>query len=210
MKTRFNNIMSKIPVIQNRTKLIISMGLLAFTFVMYNVYSHSIDSRLCLAAMCFSFLGDVALNCTPHEKRPHFLLYLGALFFMLAHNSYANAYWSLISQEGVRNLGAAAATAFVFLLFSMTVLTAIITKSVPKKSMILVFCIYTFVVGYNFVMICSYSYSHKAISFVGALSFLISDFIIGIENVFKIKSDTLRKLVWIFYPIGQILIIACR
>jgi len=48
------------------------------------------------------------------------------------------------------------------------------------------------------------------LSFVGALSFLISDLIIGIETVFKIKSDILRKLVWIFYPVGQILILACR
>lgn len=210
MKTRFNYIMSKIPLITNRTKLIISMGLLAFAFIMYNASSHSIDSKLCLGAMCFSFLGDVALNCTPHGKRPHYLLYTGAVFFMLAHITYADAYGFLIGQNGLLNLGAFAALVFVLLLTSMTVLIAIINGSTPKKSMIVVFCVYAIVIGYNFVTICSYSYSFHAISFVGALSFLISDFIIGIENIFKIKNDTLRKLVWIFYPIGQILIIACR
>jgi hypothetical protein len=49
-----------------------------------------------------------------------------------------------------------------------------------------------------------------SLAFIGATSFLISDYIIGIETIFKIKSDTLRKLVWIFYPIGQIIILICR
>ena len=210
MKTRFKNMMNKVPLISNRTKLIISMGLLAFAFVMYNVYSHSTDSLLCLGAMTFSFLGDVALNCTPHHKRPHYLLYLGAFFFMLAHITYADAYKFLIGQNGLFNPGAFAGIVFILLLCTMTILIAIYTKNIPRKSMILVFFIYAFIIGINFVTICSYSYSFKAISFIGATSFLISDFIIGVENVFKIKNDTLRKLVWIFYPIGQILIIACR
>ena len=116
MKTRFNKIMSHVPLISNVTKLIISMGLLAFAFIMYNVYSRSLDSKLCLAAMGFSFLGDVALNCTPHGKRPHYLLYLGAIFFMLAHTTYADAYWLLMAQDDLGNLGAFAA--FVFMVFS--------------------------------------------------------------------------------------------
>ena len=210
MKTRFNKIMSRVPLISNATKIIISMGLLAFAFIIYNVYSHSLDSKLCLAAMGFSFLGDVALNCVPHGKRPRYLLYLGAIFFMLAHSTYADAYWLLIGQNDFGNHGAFAAFVFVLLLFGMTVLTAILTKQSPSIGMILVFSIYTIIIGLNFVTICSYSYAFHAFSFVGALSFLISDFIIGIENIFKVKNDTLRKLVWIFYPIGQILIIACR
>jgi uncharacterized membrane protein YhhN len=177
---------------------------------MYNVYSRSLDSKLCLAAMGFSFLGDVALNCTPHGKRPHYLLYLGAIFFMLAHTTYADAYWLLMAQDDLGNPGAFAAFVFMVLLFIMTVLIAIHTKQSPSKGMIVVFSIYTFIIGMNFITICSYSYAFHAFSFVGALSFLISDFIIGVENIFKIKSNTLRKLVWIFYPIGQILIIACR
>ena len=210
MKTRFNKIMSHVPLISNVTKLIISMGLLAFAFIMYNVYSRSLDNKLCLAAMGFSFLGDVALNCTPHGKRPHYLLYLGAIFFMLAHTTYADAYWLLMAQDDLGNPGAFAAFVFMVLLFIMTVLIAIHTKQSPSKGMIVVFSIYTFIIGMNFITICSYSYAFHAFSFVGALSFLISDFIIGVENIFKIKSNTLRKLVWIFYPIGQILIIACR
>ena len=46
--------------------------------------------------MFFSFLGDVALNCKPLERRSHLLLYIGAFFFMIAHIIYASAYYSII------------------------------------------------------------------------------------------------------------------
>ena len=79
----------------------------------------------------------------------------------------------------------------------------------PKK-MIIVFSIYVVIISINFITISSYSWIYDSVASIGALSFLISDLIIGIETVFKIKSSILRKLVWIFYPIGQFMILACH
>lgn len=212
MKTRFENMMSRIPLISNKTKLLISASLVAFAFIMFCIYPSRLDTQICLLAMCFSFLGDFSLNCMPLNKRPHWLLYIGAAFFMVAHLQYAVAYYLLIF-EGNKvffNLGASIATTFMILLFAVSVAYTIFSKSKTKPMTIVVFCLYTLIIGINFVTIYSYSWSFSSAAFIGALSFLISDFIIGIETVFKVKSDVLRKLVWIFYPIGQILIIACH
>lgn len=212
MKTRFENIMSHIPLISNKTKLLISASLVAFAFIMFCIRPERLDAQICLLAMCFSFLGDLSLNCMPLHKRPHWLLYIGAAFFMVAHLQYAVAYYWLIfrSNNVFFNLGASIATTFMILLFLVSVAYTIFSKSKTKPMTIVVFCLYTLIIGINFVTIYSYTWSFGSAAFIGALSFLISDFIIGIETVFKVKSETLRKLVWIFYPIGQILIIACH
>ena len=212
MKTRFNQLISFVPLISNKVKLTISSLLLLFALAICLINDFSIDACVILLAMFFSFLGDFALNCVPLEKRPHWQLYLGAFFFMIAHLTYATAYYWLISvnEELFFNLGAIIACIFMVLLFATSVTITILSKHKPNPMTIIVFCIYTWIIGINFVTIYSYSWSFGSISFIGALSFLLSDFIIGIETVFKVKSVTLRKLVWIFYPIGQVLIIACH
>lgn len=212
MKTRFKNLISHIPLISNKIKLTISISLVAFAFVFFCIHPNNLDSHICLLAMLFSFLGDLSLNCVPINKRPHSLLYIGATFFMLAHLQYALAYYLMIFESGKTffNLGASLAYIFIVLFFVSTIICAIRSKNKVNLVTIIIFCIYILIIGINFVTIHSYSWSFGAISFIGALSFLISDFIIGVETIFKIKSETLRKLVWIFYPIGQIMIIACR
>ena len=212
MKTRFKKIISFVPLISNKVKLIISISLLLFSLAICLISKFSIISCICLLAMFFSFLGDLALNCVPLEKRPHWQLYLGAFFFMLAHITYATAYyWRIsLSKELFFNPGAIIACIFIILLFITSVAATIYSKRKLKSMTIIVFCIYTFIIGINFITIYSYSWIYGSLTFIGALSFLISDFIIGIETVFKVKSDILRKLVWIFYPIGQLIIIACR
>ena len=212
MKTRFEKVITFIPLITNQTKLVISSFLVLLALILCYVFPDAMDRKLCLLAMMISFLGDAALNCMPLEKRPHSLLYTGAGFFMIAHLAYAFSYYLMIKQESfsILNHGAFFAIVFIVTLFMLTTITVVRTNQIPNKMVILVFSLYTLVIGINFVTICSYSYSFGSISFIGARSFLISDFIIGIETLFKIKSDTLRKLVWIFYPIGQVLIIVCR
>lgn len=209
MNLRFLN---RIPLIKNRTKIMISVSLLIIAFICIIIFPNELERKICFLAMFFSFLGDIMLNCMPLEKRPHSLLYAGAMFFMLAHITYASAYYLNIRYLGYSfiNPGAYIAYAIMAIIFIISLLCIFITQTKIKTSMIFVFMIYMFMISINFITIYSYSFSTKAISFIGATSFLISDYIIGIETVFKIKNDTLRKLVWIFYPIGQILILVCR
>ena len=212
MKTRFKQLMNCIPLINNKIKILISISLLVLAFILCVIRNYSLDSIICLTAMFFSFLGDISLNCMPLEKRPHSLLYAGAGFFMIAHLIYAFSYLVLINNlhNKFYNPGTIIALCFMFLVFTLSIISMKLKKQSLKITTIFVFSSYIVIIAMNFITICSYSWTAKALSFVGALSFLISDLIIGIETVFKVKSDILRKLVWIFYPIGQILILACR
>jgi len=212
MKNSFEKFMNHIPLIGNFAKLLISAALLIFAFVVSKIRPNSIDGSICLIAMLFSFFGDIALNCIPLNKRPHSLLYLGACFFMVSHLIYASAFHLLITDSSSKflNIGTFIAIGILIVILISTICIFSKNKNTLKKSMIFIFSIYLCIIGYNFLTIFSYSWNFKAFTWIGAVSFLISDYIIGIENVFKIKNDTLRKLVWIFYPIGQILILACR
>lgn len=217
MKTRFRRLMHRIPLISNSTKLAISSLLLLFAFFLFVFQVDSpaekslVTSGICVIAMFFSFLGDLFLNYFPVHKRPHWMFYSGAIAFMLAHIAYAAAYYRLIVEGGKEfiNPGAILAIISIITLICITVLVAIQNKVTVNFLTIIVFSLYTIIISVNFVTIASHSWSFISLSFVGAVSFLISDFIIGIETVFKVKSRIHRKLVWIFYPLGQILIIAC-
>lgn len=209
MKKRFNKLMRYIPLISNQTKLKISASLLGFSFILYLVRP-GIDTKICCIAMLFSFIGDISLNGMPLEKRPKKLMYIGAGFFMIAHIVYARAYYTLLGNSGFFNPGAIAGIVFIALMFILAVICVTKSKERLPAIMLIVFGVYILIIGLNFITIASYSYVAKSLSVVGALSFLISDFIIGAETVFKIKSPTLRKLVWIFYPLGQFMILACR
>lgn len=208
----FSRLLSKVPLISNRTKILISSALLLFALLICIINPDSFSSKLCLLAMFMSFLGDIALNIIPLNKRPHSLLYSGAFFFMVSHLIYASAYNYIIQLTGKEysNPGAYIAYGIMASVLLISIICIYINSKSLKPSMIFVFILYILVISINFITIYSYSWNFKALSFIGATSFLISDYIIGIENIFKIKNDTLRKLVWIFYPVGQILILACR
>lgn len=217
MKTRFRRLMHYIPLISSSTKLGISSTILLFAFFLFvfKMDSHAeqglVSSGICVVAMAFSFLGDWFLNYFPVHRRPTWMFYCGAITFMLAHLAYATAYSLLIveSNKAFLNPGSILASISIILLISMTVLIAVQNKVSVKPMTILIFSLYTIVIGINFVTIASHSWNFASISFIGAISFLISDYIIGIETIFKVRSRVLRKLVWIFYPLGQILIITC-
>lgn len=207
----FKKVMSYIPLISNGTKLTISVCLSLFALTMAFHY-FTIPAWICFIAMLFSTVGDIALNCKPHDLRPHSYLYVGAGFFMLAHITYAIAFGIMIrnSEKSYFNIGTLLAIVFIIIICIGSIICVINAKEKMPKKMIIVFGIYVIIIGINFITISSYSWIYGSIATIGALSFLISDLIIGIENVFKIKSDILRKLVWIFYPIGQFILLACN
>lgn len=203
-------LLAKVPVIKNKTKILISFSLLVLALTLSILHPQAIDYKLCFYAMIFSFLGDISLNALPIEKRSHTLLYTGAFFFMISHLIYAQAYISLNLPFAFFNFGFYFAFGLMLILISISLISIKKSRKTVSSSTLLVFSIYALMISINFISIYSYSWNFKALSFIGATSFLISDYIIGIETILKIKNDVLRKLVWIFYPIGQIMILVCR
>lgn len=196
-----------LPLISNNTKLYISLFLLAFAGLIRFSLLEWPSAPFCFGAMGLCFLGDVCLNCMPLDKRPHALLYTGAVFFMLGHIFYALAYQKNITINSYAYFNPGTYIAIGFMLVLLIVVTVCVKGKKLSLIMLGIFGLYMLVIGINFVTICSYSYSAKSLAWIGALSFLASDFIIGIETVFKLKKDYLRKWVWVLYPIGQFLIL---
>ena len=161
-----SRLLEKIPLIRNRTKVLISASLLWLAFILFTLNQYDLDRKLCLLAMFFSFLGDLALNCKPLEKRSHSLLYTGAFFFMISHVMYAAAYYQLIQQSDYPYLNFGSILAVIIMVSILCISIYGIRKSqrLLKPSMILVFSTYLLMISTNFVTIYSYSWNFHAFS----------------------------------------------
>ena len=214
---RLKRLMDYVPLITNETKRILSGSLLIIAIIAF-VLRKSEAALLCAIAMFFSLLGDFSLNPPSGKTRSNKKMYIGAGFFMIAHIIYAIAYCRMIYLSGMKFFNPLALIAVAFMIMFMLICLVCVTHSKHRKSlgiaMFFVFGVYVLIIGGNFVTIWSYAGNHigtlQSLCALGALSFLSSDFIIGVETVFKVKNDILRKLVWILYPLGQILIILCQ
>ncbi|MBR6034013.1 MAG: hypothetical protein IKP28_04690 [Clostridia bacterium] len=191
-------------------KIVLSFLMLLFA-VFTQAFFKNFESSLCIVAMGFSFLGDVALNHKKdHSKQTKNDLIIGGIAFVLAHMFYCATYFQKIQAKGYQlwNFGACVALAILgFITVAM-----LITRSTTMNSNLYILGLaYLWLTGVNYTTIFSYAYSVKSIESLvalGGLMFLASDVIIGLEKFSGLKSGLARELVWWLYPIGQIIIIA--
>lgn len=186
-------------------KIAISIVLLCYaTYLAANFQQTS--KILAWVAMLFSFVGDFSLNYKSLEKRTESDFKIGMLSFMIAHVMYAISYKTKITDEAfsIFNLGF-----YVSLIIIITIIMSfmVIVKNKNLKSKnLLLGIVYLIIIGLNFCVVCSYSYSvGHYYAAVGISSFLISDLLIGMEKFIEAKFKI--RLVWPFYIIGQVLLI---
>jgi uncharacterized membrane protein YhhN len=170
------------------------------------------DHFLCMAAMLISTVSDIFMMDFRSLSKyfPNYFV-IGVLFFMIAHLVYSTAFVYLIITRGYSliNAGffcAAALIAAAFVMFTyLTVKTGCF-----RFGMYILSVVYLIIIGVNCCAIFSIAYSAKGpalLAAAGALSFFISDAIIGLDRLAGITSSLLDELIWWFYPIGQILIL---
>ncbi|MDD4772309.1 MAG: lysoplasmalogenase family protein [Eubacteriales bacterium] len=170
------------------------------------------DRYLCMAAMLISSCGDILLmNFRGLSKYlPHYFVY-GALLFMLAHMLYASAYLYKIKTGSypLVNAGFFTGVALVACGFILIVLLGLKSGGF-NTGMVLLCLAYLVIIGANCCVIFSLAFSARGIALLGAagaLSFFISDMIIGIDRIAGISSPLGHELIWWFYPAGQLLIL---
>ncbi len=166
---------------------------------------------LCLAAMLFSSVGDIFLMHLPviEKKLPNFFVF-GAASFMVAHVLYALCYARLIRQSSaaIFNPGSAvmiaiAAAAAVWFIVS--------ARKLGRMDQLPLILAYIVMISLDAGMIFSYAWSQglsnplAVLAAIGAVSFFVSDLIIGLGLVMGITRYD--HLIWWYYPIGQILMI---
>jgi uncharacterized membrane protein YhhN len=163
--------------------------------------------------MLISSLGDIVLmDFKPIVKHLPFKGFVaGAIVFMVSHLFYIAAfgYSIYINEYTYFNIGVIIAISlFLAVVISMT-LISLIRQSQGVK-LLLPGILYIAIISANCSNVCSYCFSVGGISIcsmIGIISFLASDYFIVLRTVCGIKSKVLQKLIWIFYPIGQILLI---
>ncbi len=207
-----NRLFDKLPIIGKKIpgKITLSFLMLVFAILMHFVFK-TFDRCICIVAMTFSFIGDVALNHKKnHDEQSKKDFIVGGISFIFAHICYCIAYYQklLIGNYSLFNFGAFVAIAILLI---VTVFMLIKINSNQSQKKFAFGLLYLWITGINYITIFSYSYSVKSFeSFAafGGLMFLVSDIIIGLENFSGLKSKLARELVWWLYPLGQILLIA--
>lgn len=189
--------------------------LLSFTALVSALIRPCPARWLCFAAMFMSSIGDIFLMRFRGLNRyfPNYFIW-GASAFMIAHILYTFSYRMLAKSHGLRFLNGGVAIAVVVALASFIYVLSACKKRHDFTNFPLV-VIYLIIITINCSSIFSYAWASflkrpwTVLAAIGALSFYISDLIIGVGMLAKIvKYD---HLIWWFYPIGQFLIILfCR
>lgn len=187
--------------------------LMSFLAVLLALLQPSVHRTLCAAAMILSSFGDIVLmNFRGVGTRiPVSYFYVGAGFFILAHIIYICAFSHRIRQSGTPYLNAGFAAAAVLVLLVWIVLTVAAFRKGRIDWVMYGLCfVYMCIIGLNCATIFSFAFSAGGwylLAAAGALSFFVSDLIIGMVKLAGISTPALQNGIWWFYPIGQILII---
>jgi len=191
---------------------VITILLSAFALLRAAVRPKRTDRWICFLAMALSTCGDLFLtNFRGLMRRFPNGFIIGAAFFAAAHALYLIAYRMLAKKRGVwlcRRGAAAGGVIFSGLL-------AYITWACADRGdfgMYPLALVYLLLICANCGTVLSYAWGSlrkrpwTTLAAVGALTFLASDVVIGLELLAGI--DRYDYLIWWLYPIGQLLLIA--
>lgn len=195
-----------------RGSLVLTILLSLFALILALIFPNK-ARWICFVAMVLSSIGDVFLmHFTSIERLlPFPSFFAGAFAFMLSHIVYIIAFSTEIRIGGYRFVNPGFYIGLGIVLATMvTVFTMALRQNYISPIMVSLCFVYAVIIGANCVTIFSYAWSvrsWRSIAALGALSFFISDLIIGLNKLLiPIPSDW-SNAIWWFYPIGQILIL---
>lgn len=163
---------------------------------------------LCCLAMALSSIGDIFLMRFRGLDRifPNYFTW-GACAFMLAHVAYTASFALRIRESGTAYMNPGMWMAVVMAAGCLVYLTV----NCRDRSQYLLCAVYGVIIAVNCMTVFSYAWgSWRAhpmaiISAIGALSFFLSDMIIGLGML--TRQTQYDPLIWWLYPIGQFLLI---
>lgn len=191
---------------------VITMLLSAFALLRALVRPKRADRWICFAAMALSTCGDLFLtNFRGLMNRFPNGFVIGAAFFAVAHVVYLIAYRMLAKKRSIRFRNPGAAAGAVIFAGLLAYITWVCLER-NDFTMYPVALVYLPVISANCCTVLSYAWGSlrkrpwTLLAAVGALTFLASDFIIGLGLLAGISRYD--YLIWWLYPIGQLLLIA--
>ena len=203
----------------NRTKvpgkMMLSLHLLGLAVILAVIF-HSRDRILCAFAMLFSSLGDYMLVDELEESRKKHKIknafILGGGMFIIAHVLYILTFFSLLKSSGFplshMNVGSWGAFGIAAVLIVIFAVICARKKDFSKYPLFLVYAVMLTADCYAALTYGTVAFPARLVAVlapVGALSFMVSDLILGLDVIGGIKK--FAPYLWWFYPIGQLLMI---
>lgn len=196
-------------LLSNNFKATVTMLLSVIAIARYVVFS-SYSREICLYAVLLSTLADLILM--NYSGIPKMILKkanfgVGAFIFGVVQILYHICFLDIMGMNALITLNQAGYVA----LFIGVLLIPSLLFIMSEKSHIYIIgvMIYSVCILLNMMTIfnCAYMFGNKYIfAAIGIVFFMISDIFILIRD--NMKDNTfIRKLIWIFYPIGQFMII---
>ena len=202
-KSNFTDVMLTVDF-----KFTVSIFLMMLAFVEYTK-TPDLTHSLCLWGMGFSCLGDLCLMDYAMVPRRVFKgkqFYVGAGFFTIAHIIYRQMFRSLTPDKTIWGIGEWISTA-ILLVFCVLLLFVRFNRKSPFFMGLAGFYTSTIFMTLAAAITSVAALEGRHIwAMIGVISFIVSDFFLLIREVKK-DTPTVRKLIWVFYPIAQILII---
>lgn len=182
----------------------------ALAIILY-VQSPTNERELCMYAILFSTVADLVLmdyNNIPGHLFGKDRFYAGMILFGATHILYTSCFYhkfASISTFSIIDMIVACIAGMCVFAFSIFVSTYLISQE--KVAFKVAVYIYVGLIGIALVVMYIYSFVGRALCpALGITLFLVSDMFILIRET-KCDTNLVRKLVWVFYPIGQLLII---
>ncbi len=198
-------------------RMSISGGLVVLSLVL-SILFPSLPRRIRVGAMLASFMGDMMLtNFHPFTNWVGaYNFEKGIVLFASAHVLYCISFALLIKKEGIHPLNVSLHQFGLPLGLTLSILGVAIVffarrnSPLPAPMLLFLGLLYCLIIGTMCSLACIYSFSKgfwPKLAAFGAVSFLLSDMVIGMTAMGGIKIQNSTSLIWIYYPIGQLLLL---
>ena len=197
------------PVMKKIRTITLTFLMSLFSILLW-IFSPNEGRALCCVGMLFSTVGDLILMDTDGlekwKKLPWF--YIGGGAFAVTNLLYFLGYFQLIQKENLPFFSFGFSIALsVYVLFLLLLLLLFRRAGTPAVQCGLILA-YDFMISLASFAIYSYAFSKGGwylLAAFGSLSFFLSDLLIILRIV--LGRTRLDPLVWVLYPIGQVLIL---
>lgn len=170
------------------------------------------EQRICMYAILVSSVADLVLM--DYQGIPRFIFgnkrfYVGMLVFAITHVLYTICFSSIFFENNLQLAKANFGMAGALVISAVTIFLVIKLSEEKRPFFRIAALIYTLILCFTLttIYICAdLLQEHYIYAAVGITFFLISDVLILIRETTK-DTNVIRKFIWFFYPLGQILII---
>ena len=185
------------------------LSLIAIAMFVINPTS---GQKICMCAIFVSTIADLILmdyNNIPSMvfKNKHF--YMGMLVFAVTHILYSYCFTKFIMLQDfvIKDIGVALPLSVLV----MTISVSLWFYLSPKKSKIFKLASFMYMAIINVtlavIFVCADLFNGTLVyAAIGIAMFLVSDMLILIRETIW-NTESIKKAIWIFYPLGQILIL---